>query len=260
MSIVAAADQSGGTRAPKGDALLEAVVLHPRDVAGAAEGGVDRIFLLTDVERGGLSPEPAVVSSVRRETDLPLRVLLRLNDGLSTTGGELVRLAGLAEDYLAIGAQGVVFGFLDSDLEVDVQICASLAERLREVPWTFSRVIDAALSMSRAWRQLQSLPGLDAVSSAGSPRGMNTGFEDLVDLARSDPSVAALLMAGGGLRGEHVPWLVRAGVRQFQVGPEVRPGGSWKSYVDAAHVRSWRMLLDDALDLARDAAQRSARA
>jgi hypothetical protein len=29
----------------------------------------------------------------------------------------------------------------------------------------------------------------------------------------------------------------------------VRPGGSWtKSYVDAAHVRSWRMLLDDAVE------------
>jgi hypothetical protein len=27
----------------------------------------------------------------------------------------------------------------------------------------------------------------------------------------------------------------------------VRPGGSWdKAYVDPAHVRAWRMLLDDA--------------
>jgi copper homeostasis protein len=57
-------------------------------------------------------------------------------------------------------------------------------------------------------------------------------------------------MAGGGLRGEHVPWLVRAGVRQFHVASSVRPSGSWKAHVDAGHVRAWRMLLDDAVDRA----------
>ena len=49
------------------------------------------------------------------------------------------------------------------------------------------------------------------------------------------------------------PWrlaakLSRAGVRQFHVGSTARPGGSWaKAYVDPAHVRSWRMLVDDAV-------------
>ena len=40
-------------------------------------------------------------------------------------------------------------------------------------------------------------------------------------------------------------------MRQFHVGSTARPGRSWtKAYVDAGHVRSWRMLLDDAVDLA----------
>lgn len=230
-------------------ALLEVVVLHPRDVAGADEGGADRLFLVTDVEAGGLSPEPATVSAVCKETEVPVRVMLRLNDGLSTTGGELSRLVGLGEDYLSIGAEGLSFGFLTSDLEVDVEVCGYLADRLPEAPWTFHRAVDSALSSDRAWRQLAGLPGLDAVLSAGSPRGLDAGCDDLVDRAGADPQVARLLMAGGGLRGEHVPWLARAGVRQFHVGSTVRPGGSWtKSYVDPAHVRSWRMLLDDAVE------------
>ncbi len=230
-------------------ALLEVVVLHPRDVAGADEGGADRLFLVTDVEAGGLSPEPATVSAVCKETEVPVRVMLRLNDGLSTTGGELSRLVGLGEDYLSIGAEGLSFGFLTSDLEVDVEVCGYLADRLPEAPWTFHRAVDSALSTDRAWRQLAGLPGLDAVLSAGSPRGLDAGCDDLVDRAGADTQVARLLMAGGGLRGEHVPWLVRAGVRQFHVGSTVRPGGSWtKSYVDPAHVRSWRMLLDDAVE------------
>jgi copper homeostasis protein len=232
-------------------ALLEVIVLHPRDVGGADEGGADRLEVVADIESGGLSPEPAIVSAICKETDVPARVMLRLNDGFSTTGGELTRLVGLAEDYLSVGAEGLVFGFLDTDLEVDIELCAYLADKLPEVPWTFHRAIDAALEPARAWRQVRHLPGLDAVLSAGSPRGLEVGHDELTDRAEADPEMARLLMAGGGLRGEHVPWLARAGVRQFHVGSSVRPGGSWsKSYVDAGHVRSWRMLVDDAVDRA----------
>ena len=45
-----------------------------------------------------------MVSAVARESDLPVFTLLRLNDSWTTTGGELTRLVGLAEDYLSCGA------------------------------------------------------------------------------------------------------------------------------------------------------------
>ena len=82
-----------------------------------------------------------------------------------------------------------------------------------------------------------------AVRSAGSPQGLSVGYDDLLATA-ADPEVARLLMPGGGLLAEHVPWFVRSGVSQFHLGRQVRPGASWKSYVDAGHVRSWRLLLD----------------
>jgi copper homeostasis protein len=252
MSIVSTppvAGQPAPGPQPRATGLLEVVVLHPRDVPGADEGGADRLYLIDAVEDGGLSPEPAQVSSVCKETDLPVRVLLRLNDSLTTTGGELTRLVGLAESYLTVGAEGVAFGFLDTELGIDVEVCGHLAEQLPGVPWTFHRAFDDALEVDRAWRRVAGLPGLDAVLSAGSPRGMEAGHDELTDRATASPEVARLLMAGGGLQGEHVPWLVRAGVRQFQVGRSVRPGGSWdRSYVDPAHVRSWRMLVDDAVE------------
>jgi copper homeostasis protein len=237
--------------APRHSALLEVVVLNPRDVPGADEGGADRVFVLDRIESGGRSQEPGVVSSICRETELPVRVMLRLDDSHTTTGGELTRLVGLAESYLNVGAEGVAFGFLDSDLGIDVEVCGHLAGELPHVPWTFHRAFDSALEVDRAWRQVATLPGLDAVLSAGSVRGMGSGHEELTDRAAASADVARLLMAGGGLQAEHVPWLVRAGVRQFQVGSSARPGGSWtKSSVDAGHVRSWRTLLDDAVDRA----------
>jgi copper homeostasis protein len=225
-------------------AVLEVAVRGPGDVGGADEGGADRLHL---ADAGDRSPEPATVSSVCRETELPVFVLLRLNDGWSTTGGELTRLAGLAEDYLGCGAAGVSYGFLDGDLELDVEVCRHLAEQLPGVPWTFHRAIDSALDAERAWARVVDLPGLVAVRSAGSPQGLEVGYDDLLALAARAPRVARLLMPGGGLLGEHVPWFVRTGVRAFHLGPQARPGGTFKAYVDAGHVRSWRLLLDDAV-------------
>jgi len=229
------------------DVLLEVAVASERDVGGAQEGGASRLHVVrTGSSPGALSPEPATVSAICRESDLPVFALLRLSEGWTTTGGEMARLVGLGEDYLACGASGVAFGFLDADLEVDVETCTYLASRLPNVPWTFHRAIDDALDARRAWRRVLGLPGLVNVRSAGSARGMAEGYDDLLALVESDPAVASLAMPGGGLLAEHVPWLVRVGVRAFHLGPQVRPGGSRKAYVDGDLVRSWRLLLDDA--------------
>lgn len=232
-------------------ALLEVVVRHERDVPGADEGGADRLHL---EDADGLSPAPALVSAVCRESEVPVRVRLRLSDSMTTTGGEMARLVGLVESYRAAGAEGVVLGFLDDDLEIDRELCTHLAEALGGLPWTLADVVDATLEPDRTWRRLRGLPGLDTVGTAGSPRGMDEGLDDLLALLREGLGDPRLVLAGDGVRPEHVPWLARAGVRQFQVATQVRPGGSWdKAYVDPGLVRSWRLLLDDAVAAAEGA-------
>lgn len=224
-------------------------MLHPRDAAEATAGGADRLLALVNPDGVGTSPEPAQVSALVRETDVPVRVLLRLDEGYTVTGGDFARLVGLAADYRALGADSFSFGFLDPDLRIDRSTCAALAHEVGAT-WGFHRGFDAALEPDRAWRDVLDLPGLDAVASSGSSRGMAVGGDDLLDQA-ARPEVAGLLLAAGGLVPDQVPWLVRAGVRQFGVGLSVRPGRSWtKAYVDAGHVRTWRMLLDDAVSRA----------
>lgn len=239
MSIVSGAPES----AP----LLEVAVHRPRDAEAATAGEADRLLLLARPEDGGRSPEPAMVSSVLRETDLPVRVLLRTEDGLAADAAQIDRLAALARGYLDLGAAGVSFGFLDHDLEVDRAACVALAGELAGTAWTFHRGFDAALESRRAWRDVVGLPGLDAVASAGSTRGLAAGGEELIRRAAADPQAASLLLASGGLTPDHVPWLIRAGVRQFALGEEARLDGSWaRSSTDVGAVRAWRLLLDDA--------------
>ena len=220
-------------------------VLHAQDVPGAQEGGADRLALAPPGRERRAArtwPPPRRCS---RSTDLPVRILLRLNDSYTTTGGEFTRLVGLAEEYSRCGAEGVVFGFLDSDLEVDVGTCEALAKALPGVPWTFHRAVDADPRPARA------------VAPAGDAAGADRGPVGRVEPGPL-PGVRRPARPGLGRPGRRAAADARAaacwpstcrgshgsGVTQFHVGTQVRPGQSTKSYVDAEFVRSWRRLLD----------------
>lgn len=224
-------------------ALLEVLALHAADAQRAEEGGADRVQLIGSLADAGMSPEPALVENVRDATSIQVRVLLRLRDGFGTDGGEVTRLRGLAASYLDAGADGIVMGFLNGHGEIDAEVLtAILADG--DWPWTCHRAVDHALDSDRAWRTLSGLPRLDAVLTAGSARDLEHGLDDLIARARTSPEAAALIQAGGDLKAEHVPWLVRAGVRSFHITSAARPLGSWKAYVDPELVGSWRALLD----------------
>lgn len=234
--------------------LLEVIALGAADAVAAADGGADRVELVTAMDADGLSPEPSVVEEIRRRTEIPLRVMLRLADNFTATGAELGRLQGLAAAYAQAGAEGFVLGFLTPTLEIDLDATRAVAKELADRPWTFHRAVDHALDQDRAWWDLRELPGLTHVLTAGSARGVEAGIDDLVRRAKTDPFAASRIMAGGGLRAEHVPWLAQAGVRAFHVGTAVRPDRSWKAYVDAGYVRAWRTLIDDEVVRALDVA------
>ena len=224
--------------------LLEVIALHAADAQRAEEGGADRVELLGTMDEDGLSPEPVTVAKVRRVTSIQIRPMVRLRGGFRTDGGEVTRLKGLISAYLDEGADGVVLGFLNGHAGIDLEVCNELVAD-GGFAWTFHRAIDNCLDFDDAWQDLATLSRLDQVLTAGSARGVVHGLDELLARARSHPGIARIIMAGGGLKPEHVPWLVRVGVRAFHIGSPARPGGSFKAYVDPGLVRTWRELIDE---------------
>jgi copper homeostasis protein len=214
--------------------LLEVIALGPADAEAAQAGGADRLELVAQMSADGLSPAPTVAAAVVAATDLPVRAMLRTTADFAA-GDEL---PGLAEELLATGVDGLVFGFLDAGGEIDVAACEKVAERMAGRPWTFHRAIDHARDPSRAWTAVLDLTGVDAVLTAGSALGVRDGWENLV---KRGPG---RVLAGGGLAADLVPPLRAAGINAFHVGSTAREGGSWGSPVSAAAVARWRAVLD----------------
>lgn len=227
-------------------AVLEVIALDPEDAVAAQAGGADRLELVTDMAADGLTPPARTFAGIRAAVDLDLRVMLRLADGFAA--GEVDELVGAARELRAAGADQFVLGFLGPDGGVDLDAVERVVAELDGCRWTFHRAIDRAADRAALRKQLADLPGLDCYLTAGSASGVDDGLPTLLAEAgrRGEPGYGQRLLVGGGLRLDHVPSLLAAGIDGFHIGGAARPGG-WDEPVSAAVVAQWR----DALDVPR---------
>ncbi|AYN40736.1 copper homeostasis protein CutC [Streptomyces dangxiongensis] len=224
-------------------AVLEVIALDTEDAVAAQAGGADRLELVTEMAADGLTPSPATVAAIRAAVDIDLRVMLRLADGFAA--GDVTRLAGIAGELRAAGADQFVLGFLDAGGGVDLPAVERVVGALDGCPWTFHRAIDRAADRDALRKHLADLPGLDTYLTAGSATGVDDGLPTLLaEAARGgEPGYAQQILVGGGLRLDHVPRLRAGGLTAFHIGGAARPDG-WQGPVSAEAVTRWRTTLD----------------
>jgi copper homeostasis protein len=78
------------------ESILEVIALNAVDARAARAGGADRIELVTDMRRQGLTPDLATFVSVREAVDIPVRVMLRSQDGYALSNAEALVEAATA--------------------------------------------------------------------------------------------------------------------------------------------------------------------
>jgi len=224
-------------------AVLEVIALGVEDAVAAQAGGADRLELVTDMAADGLTPSVETFAGIRAAVDISLRVMLRRADGFAA--GDVDALVRVAGELRTAGADEFVLGFLDEHGGPDLPAVERIVAELDGCRWTFHRAIDRAADRDALRKQLADLPGLDAYLTAGAASGVDEGLPTLVAEAarRGEPGYEPRIMVGGGLRLDHVPRLLAAGVDAFHIGGAARPGG-WSAPVSAAAVREWREALD----------------
>ncbi|MFB6946731.1 copper homeostasis protein CutC [Streptomyces sp. NPDC060286] len=224
-------------------AVLEVIALDAEDAVAAQTGGADRLELVTDMAADGLTPSRATFAEIRAAVDIPLRVMLRVADGFAA--GDIDVLVGKARELRAEGAEEFVLGFLDVEGRPDLVAVERLVAELDGCPWTFHRAIDRAADRDALRKQLADMPGLDTYLTAGSPKGVDDGIPTLLAEAarKGEAGYEPQILVGGGLRLDHLPELLAAGLDAVHIGGAARPHG-WSGPVDATAVREWRTVLD----------------
>jgi copper homeostasis protein len=205
--------------------LVEAAIDSVAAGLAAVSAGADRLELCRVLSAGGLSPDPEWVRQLKAEVGVPVFAMVRPWPGSFCFSPE--ELSRCREEIHALrlaGADRVVTGVLTAAGRVDEPATRELVDAAGSLPVTFHRAFDELADPIEAMEQLIGL-GVTRVLTAGGPGRALDGAEmirQLVDRAGDRIRV----IAGGGIRGDHVARLVAfTGVAEVHLAG-VRRGGA----------------------------------
>ena len=108
-----------------------------------------------------------------------------------------------------LGADGFVFGVLDTQGAVNESACEFLLRAAGSKPCTFHRAIDASANLQESLKKIIQL-GFQRVLTSGGKNSLNEGLDRVLELLHLAQD-QLIVMPGGGLKPAHVPILKASG-------------------------------------------------
>lgn len=224
---------------------LEVIAMSVEDATAAEEGGADRLELVTDLARGGLTPALDVIDGVLAAVTIPVRVMLRETEAHEVADPAMRRrIVTLARELSTRPVGGVVCGFLRAG-SIDVLLTSAVADACEGRPLTFHRAIEACADPSSALDALKDVPSVDRVLASG---GDGTWAARAARLTAWAAHVAPdiRLIVGGGVTADLLPEVARLSGMDVHVGRAARRDQRVDAPVEAARVAAIRRALDQA--------------
>ena len=201
--------------------LVEACV-DSVDAARIAErAGAGRLELCENLDVGGTTPSPQLLTAVRAAVRIPISAMVRPRGGSYVhPRPEVDVMLRQIDEVRALGADMIVVGVLTHAGEIDLPAVRELVRCAAELPVTFHRAFDDVDDQ---------LAGLDALIDAGVARVLTSGgAPTAVDGADQLHGLVAhaagrlVIMAGGRVRPNNARALVaRSGVVEVHARSEL---------------------------------------
>ena len=187
------------------------------DVLEAQRGGADRVELNACLMLGGLTPSIGALIAAKKLSKLPIMTMVRPRQaGFCYTDAEYATALADAEQLLAHGSDGLVFGFLDAEGNLDVKRTRELARIAGDRTKVFHRAIDVCSDWRKLLGQLIDI-GIDRVLTSGQAPDVYYGIDvihEMMEFAQG----AIEIMPGAGVNLKNVDAILeKTGCGQIHV-------------------------------------------
>ncbi|WP_214794825.1 MULTISPECIES: copper homeostasis protein CutC [unclassified Exiguobacterium] len=205
---------------------IEVIVTTLSEAIQAEQLGADRLELIADMEKGGITPSFGTIRNVVEHVSVPVHVMIRPHtrsfhfneDDIETMLADI----GLCRE---LGVDGIVFGALTQDGAIDERILGEVIKHKGEMTLTFHRAFDASRDVFESIDVLNDFPEVDLLLTSG---GANTALEGIETLERLKEQAEMTILPGAGITTETLPTLkARLGVDMVHVGNGVRTDGQF---------------------------------
>lgn len=150
--------------------LCEVCVGSIDDLIHALTCDIDRIELNSALELGGLTPSRALFVAARRLTHLPIVVMVRPHNGFAPySKDEFALMLEEARYFVENGADGIVFGCLDENKNVDLVQTKAMVDVISKKVAVFHKAFDHCVDLEKASRDLIACGIKRVLTSGGMP-------------------------------------------------------------------------------------------
>ena len=166
--------------------IIEICLESVESVIAAEKGGADRVELCSDLFEGGLTPTIGTVKTALKKSNIKINAMIRPRGGDFCYSDEEFEV--MKEDIKAFketGINGIVFGILTPEGDVDVKRSKEIIELARPLAVTFHRAFDMTRDPYKSLEELIEL-GVDRVLTSGQEATVPEGadlLEELVQIA-----------------------------------------------------------------------------
>jgi copper homeostasis protein len=187
------------------------------DAIAAENGGADRVELCSALFLGGLTPSVGTIQEARRRLKIPIMVMVRpRGGGFAYSEAEMASMERDTEAAVGNGADGVVFGILQSDGRIDVARIARIRQLIGKRQAVFHRAFDVTPDPFEALEQLIDL-GITRILTSGQKDSVPEGVELIRNLIHRAGDRIEIL-PGGGIPLWHAKEIIeRTGCRQLHL-------------------------------------------
>ncbi len=182
----------------------------------AQAGGADRVELCAGIPEGGTTPsygDILIAREVLQQTKLHIIVRPRGGDFLYSSTEQRIMLKDI-ENARRLGADGVVFGCLTAEGDVDIPLMEQLMKASQGMSVTFHRAFDVCRNPQKAIEDIIAL-GCNRILTSGQQPTAERGIPLLKEL-QQQASDRIILLAGCGVNETNIAHIAReTGIREF---------------------------------------------
>lgn len=183
----------------------------------AQKGGAYRVELCAAIPEGGTTPSYGEIVTARELLDIKLNVIIRPRGGdFLYSDVEIRTMLKDIEMCRKVGVDGVVFGCLTADGEIDMEKNALLLNAAKGMNKTFHRAFDRCKDPLQSLEKIISL-GFDTLLTSGGKSKAEQGIDLLKELVeKADNRI--IIMPGSGINEENIGKIAReSGAEEFHL-------------------------------------------
>ena len=179
------------------DILKEACVDNAEDAINAFKLGANRLEYCSKLDEDGLTPPTEELLLIKKLVSIPIRVMVRPHSkSFNYDESDILEMKSTIEFCKSQNFDGVVFGCLKTNFELDIDLISKLANYSKPLNVIIHKAIDFTKSPLGSLEELIELKTVNGVLSSGGAATAELGIKILKKMVDIAPQNFEIIAAG----------------------------------------------------------------